>query len=225
MNSTELQRLNQMLNNALLTLVPCEEGLSLMHEAFTPIRVDFLSNKLQYRTKHSTLSEMVAKACGAKRKPSVLDLTAGLGRDAFLLASLGCNVRMIERNPIMHALLEDGLKRLKQQQPDIPLSLMFLNSKTLTKEQLINTGIPDVVYIDPMHPQRTKSALVKKEMRILRELVGDDLDKCELLDIAFNLGCKRIVIKWPVKAPLILSRKPTGSFKGKSTRFDVFQLI
>lgn len=222
MCSFDLTKLNDSLEGTLLSLHYSEKGLSLKHPDFLPLQVDFLSNKLQYRTKHSALSEMVAKACGAKHKPSVLDLTAGLGRDAFLLASLGCKVQMVERNPIMHALLQDGLKRLKVDQPFIELSLLLNDSQSLLPSDINADDTPHVIYIDPMHPHREKSALVKKEMRILRELVGEDLDKEILIAHAFSLGIKKVVVKWPSKVILPIDRKPTGSIKGKSTRFDIF---
>lgn len=225
MNSINIDFLNESLKEKGLTLEYASDGLVLTHPEFLPIRVDFLNSKIQYRTSHGALGEMVAKACGAKHKPSVLDLTAGLGRDSFLLASLGCQVQMVERNPVMHALLLDGLERLNQIQADVSLKLIFLNSLHLTSNQLMHNRVPEVIYIDPMHPERSKSALVKKDMRILRALVGDDIDKEVLLEYAFSLkGAKKVVVKWPLKAPLPISRKPTGSIKGKSTRFDIFQL-
>ena len=223
MNNNELEQLNSLLGNTQLLLsFSNDNGLFLTHPDFLPLQVDFLSNKLQHRTKHSALSEMVAKACGAKHKPRVLDLTAGLGRDAYLLASLGCRVSMVERNPIMHALLKDGLRRLKIHDPLIELSLLFQDSQTLKSTDFDENHFPQVIYIDPMHPHREKSALVKKEMRILRDLVGDDYDKDNLLAHAFSMNAKKVVVKWPLKAILPIKRKPTGSIKGKSTRFDIF---
>ena len=216
-----IDELNQTLQARLLELKELDIGLSLCHPDFAPISINFLSEQFHYRTSHGALGEMVAKACGAKHKPKILDLTAGLGRDSFLLASTGCSVLMLERDPIMHALLSDGLKRLKQSQPNIDLDLKLVDSQVYLQNNLI---IADVIYIDPMHPSRSKSALVKKEMRILRDLVGGDDDKQNLIELAFNSLVKRVVIKWPLKAKSYNSKKPTASFKGKSTRFDIFQL-
>lgn len=221
MSQYNIDKLNQSLASNKMRLIQTEVGLSLEHKDYTPLIIDFLSPKLQYRTQHSALSEMVAKACGAKNKPNVLDLTAGLGRDAYLLAHLDCNVLMFERNPIMHALLSDALQRLKAIQPNIQLFLHHQNSQAITSKDI---AIPEVIYIDPMHPERVKSALVKKEMRILREVVGEDMDRINLIEHAFVLGAKKVVVKWPAKQPLELSKKPTHSFKGKSVRFDVFSV-
>ena len=217
----ELQQLNKTLAHTNIKLVERENGLCLEHPDFTPLIINFLDEKLQYRSSHGALGEMVAKACSAKLKPTVLDLTAGLGRDSYLLASLGCKVKMVERNPIMFALLNDALKRLKSTSAELDLELIFADSKTLLASTDENIKA-DVVYVDPMHPHRTKSALVKKEMRILREVVGEDLDKNDLLKVALRLANKRVVVKWPLKAKLDLDIKPSGSFKGKSTRFDIY---
>lgn len=221
MSQHNIDKLNQSLPNTAMSLTQTDLGLAVCHKEYAPLIIDFLSPKLQYRSQHSALGELVAKACGAKNKPYIIDLTAGLGRDAYLLASLGCHVLMIERHPAMHALLEDALLRLKETQPNIQLFLHHQNSHLLSLDKF---SIPEVIYVDPMHPERVKTALVKKEMRILRELVGEDVDRLNLIEHAFSLGVKKVVVKWPAKQPLELSIKPTHSFKGKSVRFDVFSL-
>lgn len=223
MDQDKLSLLNDSMKQTDLSLVMTDTGLVIQHTDFTPIAIDFLNGKLHHRSSQHIFGELVVKACGAKSKPYILDLTAGLGRDAYLLASTGCQVCMLERNPIMHALLNDALFRLKQT-TDISLSLIQQNSCYLTNEILWKLGSPEVIYIDPMHPERTKSALVKKEMRILRELVGQDIDRIELIESALNLNVKKVVVKWPTKQLLNVSKKPSHTFKGKSIRFDVFQV-
>lgn len=213
-----IEALNQSLP-AELELAFLPQGLSLCHQQFLPLTVDFLSNQFEYRTHHNPLGELVAKACGAKHQVSILDLTAGLGRDAYLLASLGCQVLMVERQPVMHALLADGLARLHAEKPEIKLELLQGDAKQLMAHQAKHA---EVIYIDPMHPERTKSALVKKEMRILRTLVGSDEDKQQLIEQALQIKGKRVVVKWPLKGAPYTSQKPTAVFKGKSTRFDIY---
>lgn len=218
----QLENLNEQLKSKNLELKNLAQGLSLCHPDFSPLTIDFLSNQFQYRTSHGALGELVAKSCGAKSQPLIWDLTAGLGRDAYLLASLGCSVVMFERNAVMFALLQDGLKRLKNER-EINLNLNYGDSMACLKKAN-DHQTPDVIYIDPMHPVRSKSALVKKEMRILREMVGEDLDKLDLIEAALESKVKRVVVKWPLKAVLDIQKKPTASLKGKTTRFDIFQL-
>jgi 16S rRNA (guanine1516-N2)-methyltransferase len=79
-----------------------------------------------------------------------------------------------------------------------------------------------VIYLDPMFPPRQKSALVKKEMRVLHDLVGADTDAEQLFDAARATSIRRIVVKRPRIAPA-LSRVPAShNFCGKSNRFDVY---
>ncbi|MBF3116629.1 class I SAM-dependent methyltransferase, partial [Pseudomonas aeruginosa] len=81
---------------------------------------------------------------------------------------------------------------------------------------------PQVIYLDPMFPHRDKSALVKKEMRLFRPLVGDDLDAPALLQAALALASHRVVVKRPRKAPIIEGPKPGYSLEGKSSRYDIY---
>jgi 16S rRNA (guanine1516-N2)-methyltransferase len=149
--------------------------------------------------------EAVAKAVGIKGDylPDVVDATAGLGRDAFVLASVGCRVRMLERNPVVAALLDDGLARGYADPeigPWLQERLQLIHASSLTALTDI-TPRPQVVYLDPMFPHKQKSALVKKEMRVFQSLVGPDLDADGLLEPARQLATKRVVVKRPDYAP------------------------
>lgn len=113
----------------------------------------------------------------------MVDATAGLGRDAFVLAALGCQVQMLERNPVVAALLDDGLRRGyldAEIGPWLRERLTLLHASSLTALVAIEPR-PEVVYLDPMYPHRQKSALVKKEMRVFQSLVGADNDADGLL--------------------------------------------
>ncbi len=219
---TSIAELNIQLADTPYTLIETEEGLALDVPKMKPVRVDFHSDRLMHRQKRGGgFSELLAKAVLAKTHPQVLDLTAGLGQDAYVLAELACEVTMVERNAVVYALLLDGLNRLKIDEPDIGLDLIFGDSKDYL-QALTPEHYPDVIYIDPMHPIRKKSALVKKEMRVLRELLGHDEDKDELFKLALNKVNKRVVVKWPLNETPIANMKPAHSYKGRSTRFDVF---
>lgn len=209
-------------------LVLTENRLELRHNTPTspgPVFVDFSSPALSYRRKQGGgRKEPLAKAAGLKsnRCPYVLDATAGLGRDSFILASLGCHVHLIERSPIVAALLEDGLKRAtaNPELEDIAarMKISLVDTSTLTSI----SPLPDVIYMDPMYPHRTKSALVKKEMRIIRAVVGDDPDSSQLLSWAFTFPGVRIVVKRPKGAPVLDGKKPSAVINSKKNRFDIY---
>lgn len=196
-----------------------------------PLFIDFLAGKSRHRLQNlGKKNELIAKAVGMKSGycPSVLDATAGMGQDAFVLAALGAKVQMLERSPIIAALLSDALTRLKQSSlgAKLHLELTFTQSFDFINNLFyIETARPDVIYLDPMYPERTKSALGKKEMRILHEIVGEDVDADKLLEIALKVAKKRVVVKRPKLAPPLGNRKPDLVYsKGKSSRFDTYLL-
>lgn len=169
---------------------------------------------------------MIAKAVGIQPgvRPTVLDATAGLGRDAFVLACLGCQVHMIERHPIVAALLTDGLRRarLDTQVAGIVQRMPLLIGDAIELMHAWTADAPQVIHLDPMFPSRDKSALVKKEMRLFKPLVGADDDAPDLLAAALALATHRVVVKRPRKAPSIAGATPTYSLDGKSSRYDVY---
>lgn len=203
-------------NNYELTYI--EDKLSVFGVDKKPFFIDFLASKMAFRLQSISIkNELIAKACLVKESPKIIDLTAGLGRDAFLLAYLGAQVLMIERNPILAALLEDALRRLKGSPIGESVQLELSNQDSL---HYIDKA--SVVYLDPMHPNRTKSALVKQDLRMVKEWVGEDKDKEQLFEHAFTLAKKRVVLKWPQKAAAISSKKPSFVYNGRSTRFEVY---
>lgn len=190
-----------------------------------PIFVDFATGKAEYRRLHGGgRNQPLARAVGLKKNrcPLVLDATAGLGRDAFVLASLGCVVQLIERSPILHALLEDGMQRGSNDEniQEIISRMTLCGADSLHTEWRKN--IPDVIFLDPMYPHRSKSSLVKKEMLLTRTLVGDDQDADALLDWAFSCCPTRVVVKRPKGAPFLGNKKPALTIKGKTSRFDTY---
>lgn len=194
-----------------------------------PIYVDFLSSKTTYRQKYGGgKNQLIAKAVGLKSNEqlTVLDVTAGLGQDAFVLACLGCKVLMLERSPIIAALLADGLTRAQHDddfRQNYDLRLIQIDSISYLNQLLEKKcDYPDVIYCDPMYPHRTKSALVKKELRVLREIVGDDIDAEQLLKLALQVAKKRVVVKRPKLASSINNIKPSIIFNSTNTRYDVY---
>ena len=196
------------------------------------IFIDFVHGKLAHRREFGGgRGQPLAKAIGLKggANPTVIDATAGLGRDAFVLANLGAQVTMIERSPILATLLEDGLKRLtvEPELADIAqhLQLVHTNAIDWLHQQAQTEQRPEVVYLDPMYPHRSKSALVKKEMRALRALVGDDEDAALLLQAARQCATKRVVVKRPKGAPSLDNSQPSGDVQSKNTRYDIYSVI
>ena len=192
-----------------------------------PLRVDFIEGALAHRRQFGGGSgQMIAKAIGIQPgvRPTVLDATAGLGRDAYVLACLGCQVHMIERNPIVAALLADGLRRarLDLQVAAIVQRMPLLIGDAIGLMSAWTDAAPQVIHLDPMFPSRDKSALVKKEMRLFKPLVGADDDAPDLLAAALALATHRVVVKRPRKAPAIAGTPPTYSLDGKSSRYDIY---
>lgn len=190
-----------------------------------PIFVNFMTGKTAYRSTPQNLkNEFIARAIQVKGQPQlhIIDATAGFGQDAFIAASLGHEVQLIERNPIIAALLQDGLERLKAHAASIKLSLVAIDAIAYL-QQLSVDRYPDVIYLDPMFPERTKSALVKKEMRLLQQLVGQDLDAPQLLSIARAIAKHKVVVKRPRLAPYIGDITPSFSLEGKVGRFDIYR--
>jgi 16S rRNA (guanine1516-N2)-methyltransferase len=188
--------------------------------------VDFVGGTVGHRFRLGEgRRQALARAAGFTRglTPSVVDATAGLGRDAFVLASLGAQVTLIERSPEVHALLRDGLARASAAGPEFAAVVARMTLFHADARALLPGLQPDVVMIDPMHPPRRSTALVKKEMRLLRELVGTDPDAKELIEAALASPCKRVVLKWPLRAePLVGLRRPSHQIIGKTVRYDVF---
>lgn len=234
------------------------------------VSCDFVTGAVRHRRLFGGgIKQPLGRAVGLSSsfKPLIADLTAGLGRDGFVLASLGAQVVLVERNKVVAALLSDGLKRLREyvnhevlpveipdeipeKMPDeIPdetpekvqgqiqddsqdrllksisdhLSMLTVDSKDWL-QSLSDQNRPDVIYLDPMFPQRSKSAKVKKEMAVFHDLVGSDEDAGDLLAPALRAARYRVVVKRPRRAPFLADARPGFSIEGKTTRFDIYPL-
>ncbi|WP_237385733.1 16S rRNA (guanine(1516)-N(2))-methyltransferase RsmJ [Xenorhabdus sp. Sc-CR9] len=191
------------------------------------IYVDFVAGTMAHRRRFGGgRGEAVAKAVGIKKDylPTIVDATAGLGRDAFVLASIGCQVRMLERNPVVAALLDNGLQRGYQDEKIggwLKERMTLIHASSITALTDI-TPQPDVVYLDPMYPHKQKSALVKKEMRVFQSLVGADEDADSLLEPARALAKRRVVVKRPDYAEPLADVKASAAITTKNHRFDIY---
>ncbi len=162
----------------------------------------------------------MARAFGLHRggAPRVLDATAGLGRDSAVLAGLGCRVSLLERVPVLHALLADAAGRLGAQGPLRLLPCQDAQAYWASHPD----EHPDIVYLDPMYPARGKAALARKEAQVLRALAGEDTDADALLAPALAQARERVVVKRHPKAPWFAERKPSHSLAGSRARYDVY---
>ncbi len=215
-------------------LLVCVEGLALGHtgsERITPVRADFGDAALMHRLRGSgPRGEDVARALGVpeRRGLRVVDATAGWGRDSAVLAALGCEVTMIERHPVVGLLLADALVRAAASERgevrEIAHRLRLLRGDARALLAAWSGAPPEAILLDPMFPERAKSAAVRKEMRFFHDMVGDDADAPALLEAALALALHRVVVKRPRKAPPLAGRQPSYAITGRSTRFDVYPL-
>lgn len=184
----------------------------------TPLHVNF--SDLDLRRYAATLSRRQPLARAIGKAQLVADATAGLAQDALRLALMGYHVQAIERSPVIAALVADGLHRLDQKHPlHQRLHLLAGDARELLPGL---TPRPEVIYLDPMFPEkRRSSAAVRKEMKWLRDLVGDDPDSIELFGIAQRVATNRIVVKRPDHAPPLIPR-PAASIAGKLVRYDIY---
>ena len=202
--------------------------LDTSYQKSTPFFIDFSGGKLHHRGKIAgRRNELLGRAIGYKPSdnPYIIDATAGLGRDSFILASIGFQVTMLEKSPIIHALLTDALRRAALSPTLAPvIQRMTLIRADATEWLPLHTVTkkPDVIYLDPMFPARQKSALVKKEMVILQHLLPHDEDNTPLFQQALACTAKRVVVKRPRLAINIADKTPTYCVTGNSSRFDVY---
>lgn len=195
-----------------------------------PLAVEFTSGKAAHRRRFGGgRGQLIARACGFAPgvTPSVVDATAGLGRDAFVLASLGASVLLVERVAAIFALLEDGLARARAdtETAEIAARMRLVHGDAAAELAALVAAAdvpPQVIHLDPMFPHRDKSALVKKEMRLFRTLAGDDADAPRLLEAALDVATHRVVVKRPRKAPPIEGPAPRHVIEGKTSRYDLY---
>jgi 16S rRNA (guanine1516-N2)-methyltransferase len=209
-----------------------DQGLQLQHDGPRvpgPIRIDFVRGALAHRRRYGGgRGQPLARAVGIKPgfNPTVWDATAGLGRDGYILAGLGCRVTLCERSAILVALLQDALQRAAADAEiggwvGRRLRLIHGDSSELLRN-LAAQQQAEVVYLDPMYPPGKEHVLVKKEIRALQELLGPDRDSAALLEIALSSARRRVVVKRPRRAGWLNDKKPDSCIVSKKTRYDIY---
>lgn len=201
-----------------------ENGLALVSDGQV-LRGDF--TRMLPRLKNNNLSqELLVRAARIKDPQAPLtaiDATAGMGEDSLLLAAAGFHVKLYERNPVIHALLRDTLTRaaaVAELAPVVARMELFHGDSMEAMRKL--EFAPDVILLDPMFPERQKSALVKKKLQVIQKLESPCLDEKELILTAMNTKPKKLIVKRPPKGPYLAGLKPDYSNEGKAVRFDCF---
>ena len=213
-----------------IELIRRTEGLTLVGHDGLELRGDFA--RLLPRLRPSALrGELLVRAARVKGVPSprVVDATAGLGEDSFLLAAAGFTVTLYERDAVIAALLSDALERAQRDEDlcEIARRMTLVEGDgeaALRAMKASPETSPDVVYLDPMFPERRKSAAVKKKLQLMQLLEQPCVDEREFLDAAFEASPRKIVVKRPAKGPHLADAKPSYALAGKAVRFDVYVL-
>ncbi|HKY92437.1 MAG TPA: class I SAM-dependent methyltransferase [Nevskiaceae bacterium] len=201
-------------------------GIEAQHRPeWKPVFADWTSAEMKRRIAGGK-RQLLARAVGLPRKPGlhVVDATAGLGRDGFTLAALGARVTLVERQPLVVALLRDALARvLADGEPGLREAASRVEIVEADAAQWLGSGLaaPDAVYLDPMYDDEGRRALPQKEMQLLRELNGGDPDAALLLSVARHRAA-RVAVKRPAKAPCLDGVRPAAVFEGTQARFDVY---
>ena len=150
-----------------------------------------------------------------------VDAAAGLGEDALLRAAAGYEVLLFERDAVIASLLRDALERAQSvpQLKDI-VSRMKLTEGDSIKMMPLMVHEPELVYLDPMFPERRKSGLINKKLQLLQKLERPCVEEDDLLGAAAALHPRKIIIKRPLKGAFLAAPKPSYSVKGKAIRYD-----
>ena len=211
-----------------LELMRRPEGLTLVGEGME-LRADF--SELLPRLREGALArELLVRAARIKGMPrdgslTVLDATAGLGEDSLLLAAAGFTVELYELDEVIAALLCDALGRARAVPELAPIVARMRvtqgDSLVALRERAEAGNAPDVVYLDPMFPERRKRAAVKKKFQLLHNLEHPCGNEAELIEAALGAGPRKIVVKRPIKGPVLAGVKPSYAILGKAVRYDV----
>ena len=199
-----------------------DEGLALVGGGMV-LRADFA--RLLPRLRADRLGrELLVRAARVRgtEAPTAVDATAGLGEDSLLLAAAGFTVTMFEKDPVIAALLRDALERAANdpQLTGVVARMTLVEGDSVAGLRALGFS-PDVVFLDPMFPERTKSAAVKRKFQLLHHLERPCDNEEELLHAALTACPRKVVVKRPPKGSWLAGVKPSHSLAGKAVRYDV----
>lgn len=198
-----------------------DKGLFLLDTHAKSISLDWNDPMWKQRAKGGRGQDPLVKVTLAGLGASILDITAGWGRDALVMAHAGGKLTLLEKNPYMAVLLNQAYQNLEDSVLQQHIRIHFIDAHFYL-QQLLPGNYPDVIYIDPMHPQRQKKALVKKHLQVLQQFLLPNDDVKELIQLATERCKKRVVVKWPEREKALVPAD--FSVCGKTIRFDVYQL-
>lgn len=199
-----------------------DEGLSFIDPDLGKLHLDFVVDHIRYQRKgHRGKKELIVKALGLEKKDDlVIDSTLGLAADAMFLVQLGYSVIGFERSPIVYLLLQDAIMRWNENKNEKSGRFQVIYGNAIQNFDQVKEHAR-CIYVDPMFPEKKKTALPKKEMQIFKKWVGEDLDGESLLMAALGSDCDRVVVKRPLKADPLKSGV-IHSFKGTTVRYDLY---
>ena len=215
-------KVQEELDRAGLALVRDERGLALA-DGDMSLRVDF-ADMLPRLAPGRLGRELVVRAARVRvdgRPPVLVDATAGLGEDALLLAASGFEVELYECNPVIALLLATAVESASgdPRLADAASRMHVHAGDGIAALRALELS-PDVVYLDPMFPERRKSAAVKKKFQLLHRLEAPCEDEGELLGAALDAGPRKVVVKRPLKGPHLAGVAPSHVLRGKAVRYD-----
>ncbi|MBQ3122827.1 MAG: class I SAM-dependent methyltransferase [Firmicutes bacterium] len=209
-----------------------EKGLTLVSGG-QELRGDFMAklHRVKGTNYNHEILAKVAKIKDADGPLTAIDATAGLGEDSFILAAAGFNVTMYEKNPVIYELLADTIDRAlsEPELSEIVSRMNAVNGDSIEAMHRLGDALdkgdpeaksPDIVLLDPMFPERQKSALVKKKLQVIQSLEEPCNDEKALMLAAIRTRPKKLIIKRPPKGPYLAGIKPDFSNGGKAVRFD-----
>jgi len=199
-----------------------EQGLALVADG-VELRGDFA--RMLPRLRPDRLSkELLVRAARVRgvEKPVAVDATAGLGEDSLLLAAAGFSVVLYERDAVIAALLEDALARALDDSRLVDVASRMTLVKGDSAKLLASMDIsPDVVFLDPMFPERRRKAATNKKLQLFQRLERPCDNETELLQAAMATYPRKVVVKRPLKGPYLAGVKPSSSLMGKVVRYDI----
>ncbi|MBK5944388.1 class I SAM-dependent methyltransferase [Halorhodospira sp. 9621] len=195
-----------------------------------PVAVDFADRQLKRRVAGSTpRRDPLARAVGLHRRPqtAVVDATAGLGQDGWVLAALGASVTWIECSPVLSALLAAALERAAAE-PQLAATTERIRLQPGDLRDVLGrlpTASCEVVYVDPMYPDGATRGAVGRPAQVLRALHASAPPPAEadLLAAALAHATRRVVVKRPQRAAPVSGPPPSRAVSGRAVRFDIYE--
>lgn len=207
--STMASASNEMVYDNSLPACAAEYSTQLLHD---------LAKESLIKVRRNYGTDPLRRAIGTRAK-TIIDATAGWATDAAHLARVGYHVIAIEKNPMLCAVLQCA--HADCDDATLKARLTILHGNSIEYLQHLTTR-PDVIYLDPMYPPKSKSAAAKKQIAVLRKLVGATDDSKELFVHAMACARQRVVIKRARRAKPLYAGV-VGETNGKLVRFDIYQ--